>query len=138
MGEKDQNKKFQITDQLINEIINLIDNNDNKKLRDSFNDLHHADVAEILEELHFDQATYIIKLLDSEETSDILMELDDDYRERILNNLSAKEIAEEVEELDTDDATDIIAELPEERQKKVISEIGLEWRLGRRIGWEII
>ncbi|HJN53912.1 MAG TPA: hypothetical protein QGI27_02465, partial [Flavobacteriaceae bacterium] len=48
MGEKDQNKKFQITDQLINEIINLIDNNDNKKLRDSFNDLHHADNGMII------------------------------------------------------------------------------------------
>tara|TARA_B100000953_G_scaffold167591_1_gene138079 strand:+ start:350 stop:1720 length:1371 start_codon:yes stop_codon:yes gene_type:complete len=123
LGEKDQNKKFQMTDQLINEIINLVDNNDEKKLRNKFDELHHADVAEILEELHFDQATYIIKLLDSEETSDILMELDDDYREKILKNLSAKEIAEEVEELDTDDATDIIAELPEERQKKVISKI---------------
>ena len=66
---------------------------------------------------------HIIKLLDSEKTSDILMELDDDDRERILNNLSAKEIAEEVEELDTDDATDIISELPEERQKRVISKI---------------
>ena len=31
-------------------------------------------------------------------------------REKILKNLSAKEIAEEVEELDTDDAADIIAE----------------------------
>ena len=123
MGEKDQNKKFQITDQLINEIINLVDSNDEKKLRNKFDELHHADVAEILEELHFDQATHIIKLLDSEETSDILMELDDDYREKILKNLSAKEIAEEVEELDTDDATDIIAELPEDRQKKVISKI---------------
>ena len=112
-----------MTDQLINEIINLVDNNDEKKLRNKFDELHHADVAEILEELHFDQATYIIKLLDSEETSDILMELDDYYREKILKNLSAKEIAEEVEELDTDDATDIIAELPEERQKKVISKI---------------
>ena len=112
-----------MTDQLINEIINLVDNNDEKKLRNKFDELHHADVDEILEELHFDQATYIIKLLDSEETSDILMELDDDYREKILKNLSAKEIAEEVEELDTDDATDIIAELPEERQKKVISKI---------------
>ena len=112
-----------MTDQLINEIINLVDNNDEKKLRNKFDELHHADVAEILEELHFDQATYIIKLLDSEETSDILMELDDDYREKILKNLSTKEIAEEVEELDTDDATDIIAELPEERQKKVISKI---------------
>ena len=123
MEEKDQNKKFQITDQLINEIINLVDSNDEKKLRNKFDELHHADVAEILEELHFDQATHIIKLLDSEETSDILMELDDDYREKILKNLSTKEIAEEVEELDTDDATDIIAELPEERQKKVISKI---------------
>jgi len=123
LGEKDQNKKFQITDQLINEIINLVDSNDEKKLRNKFDELHHADVAEILEELHFDQATHIIKLLDSEETSDILMELDDDYREKILKNLSTKEIAEEVEELDTDDATDIIAELPEDRQKKVISKI---------------
>jgi len=123
LRKKDQNKKFQITDQLINEIVNLVDSNDENKLRNKFDELHHADVAEILEELHFDQATYIIKLLDSEETSDILMELDDDYREKILKNLSTKEIAEEVEELDTDDATDIIAELPEERQKKVISKI---------------
>ena len=51
------------------------------------------------------------------------MELDDDYREKILNNLSVKEIAEEVEELDSDDATDIISELPEDKQKKVISKI---------------
>ena len=123
MRKKNQNKKFQITDQLINEIVNLVDSNDENKLRNKFDKLHHADVAEILEELHFDQATYIIKLLDSEETSDILIELDDDYREKILKNLSTKEIAEEVEELDTDDATDIIAELPEHRQKKVISKI---------------
>ena len=123
MRKKNQNKKFQITDQLINEIVNLVDSNDENKLRNKFDKLHHADVAEILEELHFDQATYIIKLLDSEETSDILIELDDDYREKILKNLSTKEIAEEVEELDTDDATDIIAELPEDRQKKVISKI---------------
>ena len=123
MRKKNQNKKFQITDQLINEIVNLVDSNDENKLRNKFDELHHADVAEILEELHFDQATYIIKLLDSEETSDILIELDDDYREKILKNLSTKEIAEEVEELDTDDATDIIAELPEHRQKKVISKI---------------
>ena len=51
------------------------------------------------------------------------MELDEDYREKILKNLSIKEIAEEVEELDTDDATDIILELSKEKQKKVISKI---------------
>ena len=123
MKKTDQNKKFQISDELIDNIVSLINNSSNKKLLEIFNEFHHADIAEILEELKSKQATYIIKLLDSEKTSDILMELDDDYREKILNNLSSKEIAEEVEELDTDDATDIISELPQERQKRVISKI---------------
>ncbi len=123
MKNKDQNKKFQLTENFIQEIIDLINNNDDKKLSNSFVEIHHADIAEILEELDFSHATYIIKLLDSEKTSDVLMELDDDYREKILKNLSTKEIAEEVQELDTDDATDIISELPEDRQKKVISKI---------------
>ena len=51
------------------------------------------------------------------------MDVDDDVREKILKNLSAKEIAEEIDELDTDDAADIIAELSEERQEAVMSEI---------------
>ena len=123
MKNKDQNKKFQLTENFIQEIIDLINNNDDKKLSKSFVEIHHADIAEILEELDFRNTIYIIKLLDSEKTSDVLMELDDDYREKILKNLSAKEIAEEVQELDTDDATDIISELPEDRQKKVISKI---------------
>lgn len=66
---------------------------------------------------------YVIKLLDSETTSEILMELDEDNREKVLKNLSAQEIAEEVDELDTDDAADIIAELPEERQQEVINRL---------------
>ena len=41
----------------------------------------------IKKELNSEEATYIIKLLDSEKTSDVLMELDDDYREKILKNL---------------------------------------------------
>ena len=123
MKKKDQNNKFQISNELLDKILSLISSSNDKKLLELFNELHHADIAEILEELSSEHTIYIIKLLDSEKTSDVLMELDDDYREKILKNLSAKEIAEEVEELDTDDATDIISELPEERQRKVISKI---------------
>jgi len=123
LKKKDQNNKFQISNELLDKILSLISSSNDKKLLELFNELHHADIAEILEELSSEHTIYIIKLLDSEKTSDVLMELDDDYREKILKNLSAKEIAEEVEELDTDDATDIISELPEERQRKVISKI---------------
>ena len=123
LNKVEKNIKFELTDLLINQVIDLVDNNQDTLLLVKLNELHHADIAEILEELNVDQSTYIIKLLESDKTSEILMELDEDFREQILNNLSPKEIAKEIEELDTDDATDIISELSVEKQKKVISKI---------------
>ena len=123
MKKNEKHTKLALTDELISETLELVKLSDEKSIVKIFSNYHHADIAEVLEELNSDDATYIIKLLDSEKTSDVLMELDDDYREKILKNLSIQEIAEEVEELDSDDATDIISELPEEKQKKVISKI---------------
>ncbi|MDY7395727.1 magnesium transporter [Aureibaculum sp. 2210JD6-5] len=114
---------FEITNELIGQIQELISTQDNAVLLDLLAEEHHADIAELLDDLNLDEATYIIKLLDSDLTSDILMEMDEDDREKVLQNLSAKEIAKELDELDTDDAADMIAELPEERQQKVISKI---------------
>ncbi len=123
MEENKDNIQFQINDELIEKVENLIEAKNDKELRKMLSEFHYADIAEILEEIDLEEAIYVIKLLDSETTSDVLMELDDDDREKVLKNLSSKEIAEEIEELDTDDAADIIAELPEERQKRVISHI---------------
>ncbi len=114
---------FKLTDELVSEIEQLIENRQDGQLQGLLKEVHFADVAEIINELNEDEATYLIKLLDSDKTSDTLTELDDDVREAILNNLSSKEIAEELEELDTDDAADIIAELPKEIVQEVISEI---------------
>ena len=114
---------FEITNEIIEQVQAFILQKDDMALLELLADEHHADIAEILDDLNLEESTYIIKLLDSDLTSDILMELDDDVREKILKNLSAKEIAEELAELDTDDAADIIAELPESRQESVISAI---------------
>ena len=114
---------FEITNELIEQVKSHIQQKDDRAILPLLEDEHHADIAEILDELNIDEATYLIKLLDSDKTSDVLMEVDEDIREKILKNLSAKEIAEELEELDTDDAADIVAELPEERQERVISHI---------------
>ena len=104
-------------------IKDLIESGSDKKLRLQLRDFHYADIAEIINELTSNQATYLIKLLKSDKTADALAEVDEDIREGILENLSAKEIAEEIEELDTDDAADLIGELPEERQERVMSQI---------------
>ena len=114
---------FQLDGEYIGAIKELIQSNKNKKLKKQLHELHYADIAELIEALSIENAIYLVKLLDSEKTADALADVDEDFREKILDQLSAKEIAEEVEELDTDDAADIIAELPEERQEKVLSEI---------------
>ena len=114
---------FKLTDDLIAEIEQLIENQKDTELSSLLEDIHYADIAEIINELNDDEATYLIKLLDSDKTSDILTELDEDIREAILGNLSAKEIAEELDELDTDDAADIVGELPKEMVQRVISEL---------------
>ncbi len=115
--------QFQLTDEFIEQVEQLIAHNDGDGLKTLLQDLHFADVAEILHELDTDEATYIVKLLDSEITSEILIELDDDFRERILDNLTPSEIADELDEMDTDDAADIIAELDDDIQKEVIGHI---------------
>lgn len=114
---------FKITTELLTKIENLIKNTDDKNLEILLNDLHYADIAEIVNELTINESIYIIRLLDTEKTSDVITELDEEIRDKILENLSAKEIADELIELDTDDAVDIISELPEKRKTEVISYI---------------
>ena len=115
--------EFKISKELILELEQLIQSKNDKQLEVLLNDMHHADIAEILDELDFNEATYIFKVLDSEKTAEILLELEDDLRENILSRLSAKEIAEELDELETNDAADIIAELSQDLKAEVISEL---------------
>ena len=115
--------QFQLTTDYLEKVVQLIANNDRIALRQLLKDLHFADVAELLEELNSEQATFLIKSLESEITSEALMELDEDDREKILNRLSPVEIAKEIEEMDTDDAADVVAELDDHIQKKVIEKI---------------
>lgn len=115
--------EFKISKDFIIEVEQLIQSKNDRQLELLLNDLHHADIAEILDELEFDEATYIFKILDSEKTAEILLELDEDLRENILSRLSPKEIAEELDELETNDAADIIAELSQSKKEEVISEL---------------
>ncbi|BAO54460.1 magnesium transporter [Nonlabens marinus] len=113
--------QFQVTDDFIEDLQRLIEQDDSVRVQAILEELHFADIAEIIDDLNLDQAIFIIKLLDSVRTSEALMELDEDQRDRILSALSPQEIADELEEMDTDDAADILNELPENVAQEVIS-----------------
>ncbi len=115
--------QFEVTKDIVSKIQQLIVDKNNADLSTMLDKLHYADLTEVLDALDFNSAVYLFKLLNSEKTSDILTELDDDIRDRILKALSTKEIAEEIDELETDDAADIIAELPEDQKEEVIAHL---------------
>ena len=116
-------KTFELSKEIIQEISQLISSNKNKEIKKIVDGIHYADLAEIINELDFNQRVYLIKLIDSDKTSDVLTEVDEDVREKILETLSVKEIAGEIKELDSDDAVDILSDLSDEKQEKVISFI---------------
>ena len=116
-------KTFELSKEIIQEISNLISNKKNKEIKKLVDGIHYADLAEIINELESTERIYLIKIIDSDKTSDVLTEVDEDVREEILKTLSEKEIAGEIKELDSDDAVDILSELSDEKQEKVISLI---------------
>jgi len=117
-------QQIEITSELIDELKDFIESKNNTKIVEVLKDMHPADIAEIMDDLSFEEAIYVFELMDDDKVSDIIVELEEDVRERILRRLSSKRIATElIEELNTDDAADILAELPEKKKQEVISKI---------------
>ena len=71
-------KTFKLSNELINNISDLILKKNNKEIKNIVKNLHYADLAELVNELSFNDSIYLIKLIDSDKTSDVLTELDDD------------------------------------------------------------
>ena len=116
--------KFELSKDFIGEINKRIENKDRKSIIAMITDCHPADIAEIIDELEFENACFLFELLEDNIAADVLVELEDDLREELLKIHSPKEIAEEfVDNMDSDDAADIISELPENKKQEVLSHL---------------
>lgn len=116
--------KFELTNNFISELNEHIENKDQKSIINMIIECHPADIAEIIDELEFKNASFLFELLEDNIAADVLVELEDDIREDLLKIHSSKEIAEEfVDNMDSDDAADIISELPENKKQEVLSHL---------------
>ena len=117
--------KIEINSTYLQELTYLIEDHNYSKINKIISELHTADIAEIIEYLDAYHSKYFYNLISNEEISAaVLIELEVDTREKLLKDLSAKEIAEEViENLETDDAADVIGELSEYKKEEVLSHI---------------
>ena len=115
---------FELTREYISNLKEQIEQNDEKSVADLVSNLHPADIADIFDELNIEEAKYVYLHVDTEKGADILIEMEDDTRERFLKALSGEEIAIQfIKEMDSDDAADVIGELSEQRQEEILQHI---------------
>ena len=68
----------------LNRIRSIIERRDDAEARRELADLHPADIAELYQDLNLDEAEYLYKLLDEETAANVIMELDEDDRRKLL------------------------------------------------------
>lgn len=112
--------QFEVTKDFIEQLRSAIVEGNNEWVESNVLNLHFADIAEVLDRLTLEEAKFVYFLLDEDVQPDVLMELEEEVRDRFLASLSSKEIADQLENLDSDDAADILGEFSEEQVQEVI------------------
>ncbi|MCC6371259.1 MAG: magnesium transporter [Bacteroidia bacterium] len=115
--------QFELSTEMMDGLKQAIEEQNATYIKDGLYDLYAPDIALIINQLNIEQAAYIYELLDDEVAPNVLLELDDDTREKLLATFSSKQIAEQIDNMDSDDAADVISELPEDIQEEVLSHI---------------
>lgn len=113
---------FQLTKEFIQTLEQQVLAKENHFVQEQVLPLHPVDIAEIFREIDLEPAKYIFDLLENEKAAQVLLELSEEQREKLLSDYSSQEIAEElIENLESDDAAYILSELPEEQKEEVLS-----------------
>ncbi len=85
-----------------------------------FEELHPADIAEIINHAPPTAHNKLFELIDDEIKPDVLAELDDQAEADILEELTDEEISDIVEEMAPDDAADVLGELEDEQREEIL------------------
>jgi len=91
--------------------------------------LHPSDLADIVDDLDFNERDALFKALNDEQAADTLAELEDDkVKVSILERLGVARAADILEEMDPDDAADILQDTRAETQEAMLQEMEPEER----------
>ena len=114
---------FKVTEEYVKNLRQELESKDSD-LSQIFNEIHAADIAEILTYFTIDEVQRLLEPIKKDLLSSILTYLDESLLNEFLELLSSVEIAELVSEsMDTDDAVDIISLLSEEKKHDVLSHV---------------
>jgi CBS domain-containing protein len=89
--------------------------------RAKLGELHPADIASILEDMHPRQVGELIGSLSDEKAADVMEELEPEFQADILESLPDERAADIVEEMEPDEAADALQEMEEDKRAQVFN-----------------
>src|SRR3984957_16590609 len=113
------------------EFCNILEPDPQRRLRLNISnklleDMHPADLADIVESLSHQDREAIFENIDSEVAADALTEVEPSIQASILESLETETAADIVEEMAPDHAADVLAELEEETSEEILEEMESE------------
>lgn len=110
------------------EFCNIVEADPQRRLRLNIThrmleEMHPADLADIVEELSPEDREAIFTAIDSEVAAEALSEVDPKMQASILESLDTEKAADIVEEMSPDQAADVLAELEQETSEEILEEM---------------
>jgi magnesium transporter len=110
------------------EFVNLIEPDPLRRVKlrltsQKLEQLHPADIADLMEELSPDERQSIIASLDEETAAETIAELDKRLQTQVVEKLDPVKAADIIEEMSPDEAADLIQNLEPAKSKEVLEEM---------------
>jgi len=112
---------YVLTASFVEKVVDAADDGDGMRLRSLLEDLHPADVADLMGFLTAEHRGVVVLWLPPELLADTLPELDDGIREEVLERVAPGTLAEALQELDSDDAAAVVEDLEDDQREKVLA-----------------
>ena len=120
---KDKKVNFEFNKEYIRVVTSKIANNDAQFITNSFNEMHPADAADIIEHLSEGDRESLIKLNNFNIDPEVFVELNESIQSEIITYLSSDSIVSILKGLESDDAISILENVPEEDKNAILSSL---------------
>ena len=119
-GDEDE---FELPSETLQAVRAALSENDRDALMSAVEDLHDADLADLIEQLNGENRRRLVRLMGADLPPDVLIELDESTRDDVLEHIQPEVLAKAARELETDDVVYLLEDLEEDRQREILDSL---------------